>query len=125
MPKNPGWKARDTSGAPPIHSGVLPDGSLQSFYFPDNHPHHSGQFKGMAQILQEQGINVDGKHTQCEGFKCADKSAQSVCCCQRILFNQPDFQAQKSAIEELVEGYRHKAVFYPKFYCELNFIEQC
>ncbi|EJC98533.1 uncharacterized protein FOMMEDRAFT_95839 [Fomitiporia mediterranea MF3/22] len=62
-------------------SRVLPDSSLQSFYFPDNYPHYSSQSKGMAQILQEQGINVDRKHTQCKGFKCADKSAQSVCYC--------------------------------------------
>ena len=26
---------------------------------------------------------------------------------------------------ELVESYGHIAFFYPKFHCELNFIEQC
>jgi len=36
-------------------------------------------------------------------------------CCHQILFNQPDFQAQKPALFELVEANGHIALFYPKF----------
>jgi len=59
---------------------------------------------------------------ECKNFKCADP--QSACCCHQLLFNQPDFASQKLAIVELVEYQGHMAFFYPKFHCELNFIEQ-
>jgi len=36
---------------------------------------------------------------------------------------QPDFMAQKSAIEEVIEQAGHLCIFYPKFHCECNFIE--
>ena len=37
---------------------------------------------------------------------------------------EPDFLAQKGAIEELIENAGHKCIFSPKFHCELNFIER-
>jgi len=37
---------------------------------------------------------------------------------------EPDFLAQKGAIEELIENAGHKCIFFPKFHCELNFIER-
>ena len=48
----------------------------------------------------------------------------TYCCCQRMLYSQPDFMEQKSALEELIEGASQLILFYPKFHCELNFIEQ-
>ena len=36
---------------------------------------------------------------------------------------QPDFQAQKGIIQEEIERRGHMVIFYPKFHCELNFIE--
>jgi transposase len=45
-------------------------------------------------------------------------------CCERaVLSSQADFMAQKSRLEEAVERAGHIAVFYPKFHCELNWIE--
>ena len=35
-----------------------------------------------------------------------------------------DFLAQKGAIAEIIEKAGHKCIFYPKFHCELNFIER-
>ena len=32
---------------------TFPDGSIQSLYFPENHPTHPGQFKGMVELLKE------------------------------------------------------------------------
>ncbi|EJC98539.1 uncharacterized protein FOMMEDRAFT_95586, partial [Fomitiporia mediterranea MF3/22] len=125
MPKNPGWQARETSGAPPMCPSTLSDGSLQSLYFPHNHPAYPSKFKSMAQILQERGFNVENLLAQCPGFKCKDWSTQAMCCYRRILFNQSDFCGQRSTIEELVEYRGHMVIFYPKFHCELNFIEQC
>ncbi|KAI8138818.1 hypothetical protein BJV82DRAFT_522793, partial [Fennellomyces sp. T-0311] len=36
----------------------------------------------------------------------------------------PDFKAQKSALQELVVKSHHKFELYPKFHCEMNFIER-
>lgn len=51
------------------------------------------------------------------------------CCSKRLLSIQPDFETQKCAIEELITGnanknYPHLTMYYPKFHCELNHIEQ-
>ena len=42
---------------------------------------------------------------------------------ESIVACQPDFQAQRSRLEEAVEGRHHLARFLPKFHCELNFTE--
>ncbi len=46
------------------------------------------------------------------------------CCCHRILFNQLDFTCVKSHLEEVIMVHGHLCDFYPKFHCELNYIEQ-
>ena len=46
------------------------------------------------------------------------------CCCQWLLFTQPDFVNQKSHLEELIAFHSHVCDFYPEYHCELNFIEQ-
>jgi hypothetical protein len=123
MPKNAkNWLGKD--GKCRMREGKLPNGEPQSFYYPDSHPRMPGWFKGMKQILIERGFLEEAKYrAECPSFKCADPT--KACCCRRILFNQPDFMAQKPAIIELVEAHGHLAFFYPKFHCELNFIEQC
>lgn len=122
MPKNPGWSGQ--RAVKNMRPGTLPNGQPQHLYFPANHKDHPGKFKGMAEIIRERKITVDSKlRAECKGFKCADESAS--CCYRRILFNQPDFQSQKPAIVEYIESRGHHAIFYPKFHCELNFIEQC
>ncbi|CAG8479888.1 21061_t:CDS:2 [Cetraspora pellucida] len=45
------------------------------------------------------------------------------CCTSRILSAQPDFAAQKSHLQEVIEAASHMCIFYPKYYCELNYIE--
>ena len=59
---------------------------------------------------------------QCTGFKC--EAGKMDCCCCHLLFCQPDFVAQKSQLKEQIESHGHNCNFYPKFHCELNFIEQ-
>ncbi|KIK79359.1 hypothetical protein PAXRUDRAFT_161476, partial [Paxillus rubicundulus Ve08.2h10] len=36
---------------------------------------------------------------------------------------QPDFKAQKSLVQEVIEKVGHLCIFLPNFHCELNFIE--
>ena len=95
----------------------------QDLYFPDNHPTMPGWFKGMETIIRERGLWPEkGLNVQCEGFKCV--AGKKDCCCRRVLFTQPDFVNQKSHLEELITSWGHICDFYPKYHCELNFIEQ-
>ena len=106
-----------------MHPGVLPNGNAQSFYFLDDHPTMPGWFKGMEVIIHKCGLWPNqGLPAQCPGFKCPPE--QSDCCCQQLLFMQPDFTAQKSQLEELIDSRGHICDFYPKYHCKLNFIEQ-
>lgn len=45
------------------------------------------------------------------------------CCAHALLAAQPDFQQQKSQIENAILAAGHDIIFYPAFHCELNFIE--
>ena len=77
----------------------------------------------MEQILQEHGLWPEtGLIAECPGFKCPPDGEN--CCCCSTLFNQPDFVSQKSQLQELIERCDHLCDFYPKYHCELNFIEQ-
>ncbi|KAF8578583.1 hypothetical protein K439DRAFT_1648741 [Ramaria rubella] len=111
MPKLPKhWHGKN--GKCRIRNGTLPNGQPQEFYFTDDHPTTPGYFKGMKLILEERGFTEESdKRAECPAFKC--ENTKAACCCQRILFNQQDF------------SHGHIAFFYPKFHCELNFIEQC
>ena len=127
MVKNPksGWTPRP--GGPKMRDSVLPDGSIQSFYFTDDHLTMPGWFKGMKVVLEERGLfrlRDNGKplNGECKDFKCAKGATD--CCCRRILFNQPDFTCVKSHLEEVITARGHLCNFYPKFHCELNYIEQ-
>jgi hypothetical protein len=55
---------------------------------------------------------------QCQ--KCEIKATR--CCARRILDLQPDFAAQRSLVQEVIEAAGHLCIFLPKFHCELNFI---
>jgi hypothetical protein len=108
-----------------MRHGYLPSGDPQVFYFPDDHDNKTirGWFKGMEQIIKERGLWPDaGLKAQCLNFRCPP--GQTDCCCRRLLFSQPDFTDQKPQVQELVESRGHLCDFYPKYHCELNFIEQ-
>ena len=107
-----------------MRAGINPlTGDPQQFYFPDDHPAMPGWFKGMEQIIRERGLwPEDGLPAECPGFNCPE--GQVSCCCRRVLFNQADFVSQKSQLQELIESRGHICDFYPKYHCELNFIEQ-
>ena len=120
-PKN-GWTHRKEG--PKMRNGTYGvSNTSQYFYFPDDHPTMPGWFKGMENIIRERGMwPENGLNAQCEGFKCVPGRVD--CCCRCLLFSQSDFIAQKSQLEEYITSCGHICDFYPKFHCELNFIEQ-
>ena len=78
----------------------------------------------MKQILEERGMHEHANlRAECPGFKCADPSDISTCCCRRVVFNLPDFAAAKSILEAECEDDGVEVLFLPKFHCELNPIE--
>ncbi|KAJ1305909.1 hypothetical protein OPQ81_010628 [Rhizoctonia solani] len=111
---------------PRMEPGRLPDGTLQSFYWPEDHEpaDRRGWFKGVSQILRERGLcEAAGKNAECPGFKC--EPGRTDCCCRRALFNQPDFESRDSNLEEAARKLGTRVIFLPKYHCELNPIEQC
>ena len=109
-----------------MRDGTLPTGETQSFYFPPEHPSMPGWFKGMEVIIHERGLwpadGLPALAAQCLSFHCPP--GKMDCCCRRLLFTQPDFLNQKPFLQEFIERRGHLCDFYPKYHCELNFIEQ-
>jgi hypothetical protein len=107
-----------------MRNGTLPNGESQSFYFPEDHPSMPAWFKGMEVIIRERCLWPAERDllAQCPGFRCPPGRVD--CCCRRILFSQPDFVSQRPQLQELIESRGHLCDFYPKYHCELNFIEQ-
>lgn len=93
----------------------------QTMVYPSNHPTYPNKAKGIKAVLTEWGLcPVSRTRGKCES-KC-DPDTTS-CCLKRILERQPDFQQQKSLVQEVIEAAGHLCIFLPKFHCELNFIE--
>ncbi|THH32729.1 hypothetical protein EUX98_g1481 [Antrodiella citrinella] len=91
----------------------------QPMVFPDDHAEHPGAAKGMKQVLLERGLWTRGLLMKCK--KCDSDAV--TCCAQRILELQPDFEEQRSLVQEVIEAAGHMCLFLPKYHCELNPIE--
>ncbi|CEL64037.1 hypothetical protein RSOLAG1IB_11021 [Rhizoctonia solani AG-1 IB] len=110
---------------------ILPDGTTQQLYHPSSHSIEKlqGTFKGMATILEEQGI----PNTRKLKLVCAstNKNKQGCppsstdCYARRAMMNQPDILAQKSIIQTLAEAKGFLVLYLPEYHCKLNPIEQC
>jgi hypothetical protein len=107
-----------------MRNGInLLTGQQQSFYFPDDHPNYLGWFKGMEQIIHEHGLWPErGLPVECASPKRPEGSAS--CCCRHLLYTQLDFASQKPLLQEYINLCGHLCDYYPKYHCELNFIEQ-
>ena len=93
---------------------------VQSMKFPADHTEYPHQPKGIKVILTKHGlyqVNLQGK---CPSKCNLDKAD---CCNKQILEHQPNFQQQKSLVQEVIEAVGHLCIFLPKFHCKLNFIE--
>lgn len=87
----------------------------------------NGIAKGLKKVLEERGLWRRGLRLQCRKPG-SDKLLKSClaggsCCARAIIAAEPDFRAQKCRLQEEIEQLNHRVLFYPKFHCELNFIE--
>ncbi|RPB06435.1 hypothetical protein P167DRAFT_497654, partial [Morchella conica CCBAS932] len=80
-----------------------------------------GKPKGLKVILQERGLWQDSLKHKCKAI--CDTLASGACCAERLMSIQPDFKDQTSKVQQLVTERGHLAIVYPKFHCELNWIE--
>lgn len=92
---------------------------VQKMIFPLDHPDFPDQPKGMKQVLTERGLWDNKLKMECKA--CPDEA--NACCARRILDCQPDFKAQRSLVQEVIEAAGHICLILPKFHCELNYIE--
>ena len=112
-------------------------GLPQTMVFPENHPNIKlrGKAKGAEVVLRESGLwprsgwHSDGfkfllKCPTTGGRKGCSPELEGGCCAYQMLSQQPDFRAQKGQLEEEIKAAGHHIIFYPKFHCELNFIER-
>lgn len=87
-----------------------------------------GEPKGIQVVLEERGLwPRGGLYLDCTTRDSLPKERRKhigdACCARRLLSQQPDFKAQKGRVQEVVETRGHMVLFYPKFHCELNWIE--
>ena len=112
-------------------------GEVQELYWPSIYPSNpplAGAFKGMATLLAERGYAFSYRlRAECAKFQCPPPPpeanaltfyAANPCCCRRLMFEQPDFQAERSMLETAMDECGVGLLFLPKFHCELNPIEQ-
>jgi hypothetical protein len=53
-----------------------------------------------------------------------EEMPEAGCCATKLMSLQRDFKEQKGWLEEALEAEHQEVIFYPKFHCELNFIER-
>src|SRR5258706_3170450 len=109
-----------------------------------------GKPKGIKRILQERGLWRNDLKKQCGKKKKTGKSDRRSnfeerifvetmeqyearvadrcevgkgCCALRILEAEDDFRNEVSLLETVIRAAGHDVIFYPKFHCELNYIE--
>lgn len=102
---------------------------------------HLGQPLGIYSILQQRHRWRGNMLLQCgpckEGVDHADRPEHyraiyaeghhiygNQCCARYCLAQEPDFKEQREWLTEVVENAGHRIIFYPKYHCELNFIER-
>ena len=81
--------------------------------------------KGIKRILKEHGLRPErGLVLECPiTHNRPGCNSEGGCCAHRVE-TERGFQDQKGRLQEEVEALGHRVLFYPKFHCELNFIER-
>jgi hypothetical protein len=90
--------------------------------------------KGYETVLKERGRWPNGsakflgvcklcKKEKTRGYTGNVDLTRRKCSATRMIAAEPDFVEQRSQIEELIRKRGHSCLFYPKYHCELNYIE--
>jgi hypothetical protein len=112
-------------------------GMPQAMVFPDNYRKYElrAKAKGLEAVLRERklwpanGWRSDGRTVlkvcpTTQNRPGCNPTMEGGCCARVLMAAQRDFQEQKGMLEEEILAYNHQVIFYPKFHCELNFIER-
>ena len=59
-------------------------------------------------------------------LNCGDENGEGKpgCCALHCLESQPDFKAQRSSLQEVLDTSKYIIEFYPKFHCQCNWLER-
>ena len=94
--------------------------------------------EGSQKVLQERGLWKEGIRKQCGAVSEEDTETDAefdarkeldrrergkYCCAMRILENQSGFHHEKSQLKIEINKSGDEYISYPKFHCELNYIE--
>ena len=83
--------------------------------------------KGISTILTERHLweQLSNKRLTCKycSHELIGPVEKEFCCALRCLSVQEDFMKQRIWLKEIVEDRGHRLIFFPKYHCELNFIE--
>ena len=81
---------------------------------------------GIKRVLKERGLWPErGLVLECPTtHNRPGCNPEGGCCARRVLEAERDFRDQKGRLQEEVEALGYRILFYPKFHCELNFIER-
>ena len=130
----------DGKNATMMRNGYFPD-SVTGDKTMQNMQTETGKAKGLRSILEERKRWRAGMPRLCGLCKSGDVPHEerrnkfagiyaegwhgytSQCCAVYCLSHEPDFLAQREWLREVVEDDGHLIIFYPKFHCELNYIE--
>ncbi|CAG8467208.1 5918_t:CDS:2 [Scutellospora calospora] len=113
---------KDEGKQPLLRDGKMPDSSVHIMTFVDEDGIKKP--KGIQRILEECGLWIENLQKKCESCKLhIFDSTNEQYCATHILSCQPDFMSQKNHLKEVIEAAEHICIFYPKFHCELNYIE--
>ncbi len=97
---------------------------VQEMCFPPTHPPLLyGEPKGLKIVLEERGFWQPGLRLECKDQKNNPHKDGKACYAYNVMASQPNFKAQRCLLEELLVERGHLSIFYPKFHCKLNYIE--
>lgn len=127
---NDGGKERSIKMRNGWYNRISADGEeervVQSMYHP------CGKQRGLTSILAERNLHLnENGHPLCKVcHSCLNKTPHEErenrtlkCCAWYVLSQQPDFLEQRPWLQEVVEDLGFNIMFYPKYHCELNWIE--
>ena len=104
------------------------NGQPQSMSFAKNYYSRelAGKPKGIKRVLKERGLWPErGLVLECRTIHNRPGcDPGGGCCARRVLEAERGFQDQKGRLQEEVEALGYRVLLYPKFHCELNFIER-